>query len=203
MAPVIIWIISTFNIFGISHWFRTHPQYNGKVTLTEMYDSRRNFKCGVSGYPDSIDCPTSTISAVIPNTSVTANAGGITYGDKLGNTYVMVEVRRYGMYVSEVCKVYKVEGNNLSLVRNLPNDLWCNMGMSRGMVTDYKGNWFVMGMTNGGDTSDVYKIDGTSALYVPEFQSMPRAKFFYNTDEGGSLYVGTDYGKYYKVTFTP
>lgn len=205
---VIAWVL------GIPRWFQTTPpRYNGKVTLTEVTSPDLNGNNGVIGYPQSKEFKNTTISASIPNSSLSSelkNKSELqhpynTYEDKLGNVYIAVNVQQYYEFTGEICKIYKVEGNSLLLVQHLPDELWCNGPPNDTLFTDYKGNWLVQGMTNGGDTADVYKIEGTTALYVPEFQPMQVLHFFYNTEDGGILYASerTNGHRYYKVTFTP
>ena len=202
---------------GIPYWLKTNPQYNGTVSIVEVgsqHDAGFLEEGGI-GYPTLIENEETTLPYSVVHPSISADIANkpelqypyITYGDLLGNVYIVVEERKYEMFTKEICKIYKVEDKNLSRVRDIPEDLWCFT-----LVTDYKGNWLTSAMTHdGGETDMIYKIEGTRGLYVAEFKDIGLSKFFYN-DEDGSLYAVSRtvttcptcvVKKYLKVTFTP
>lgn len=188
------------NVSGIGYWLHTHPQYNGKVTITEegplypgLYPEENNTSASISS---------TTLSVELKRKSELRYPYRV-YGDNIGNVYVAVEVQKYGQFgPREICKIYKVEGDDLKIVQNLPRELWCYKPPTDGLVTDFIGNWLVLGMAAKTNTTDVYKIEGTTAVYVPQFTTMVTPHFYYYTANKGFLYV-FEKAKYYKVTFTP
>lgn len=194
---VIVIVSIIISVSGIPQWLHTHPQYNGKVIIAEVdplpYPRENSISASIPKL--SLSAKVKIKSEIVPHPNYSV------YGDNIGNVYVVVEVRDYKSFRPEICKIYKVEGDNLKIVQNLPRELWCQGPPNDSLVTDFMGNWLVIGMGNEGD---VYKIEGTTALYIPQFATMHGPKFFYDTKNGGSLYEKDAFGgKYYKVTFTP
>lgn len=209
----LIVFILIIGIFGIP---QRRQQYGGKVTITEVSSQNLNgMDVAGIGYPVAIENKESTIPPSIAHPIISVDLKNkselrypyATYGDQLGNIYVVVDVQDYAPFQTGICKIYRVDGKNLVHVKNIPDSLWCDS-----LVTDYKGNWLVSNIPGtGGATAEIYKIEGAAGLYVPEFNNMQLLKLFYNEDEK-SMYALSETDvpcpvclvkKYFKVTFTP
>ena len=174
------------------------PRYQEQVNVQEIsaLPEIQQLQIMHPELPDAILRQTNDIDAAL-----------ITYGDTLGDTYIIDIVNGAPLWN---CKVYFVNGNNVQ-----PIDAYLSTNGCTGLYTDNKGNWYLVNKSSiyPGDQTKVYKLEGDKALYVQGLENMKYLDLYYDsntnnwfgktikdTSPAGSDYVN-EVTNYYKIDF--